>query len=90
MYHLRKIDKEGIEFNYALGEQYTVINREEHKDAFIKVVEAYFKKGVDDEVFAFLQNGFGNIYSLVKDGQAYVVTNTGSTYSNLTYKGKKK
>ena len=89
-YHLRKITEKGVESNFALGDQYTIIYRDKNKSDFIKIVEAYLKDGVEDSVFAFLQTGFGAIYNLVKKGQAYIVTNSGATFSNLTYKGKSK
>lgn len=87
-YHLRRITKEGVESNFILGDQYTIVHRDKNKDYFIKIVETNFKKGVDETVFAFLQSAFGNIYSLVKEGQIYIVTDSGSTFSNLTFKEK--
>lgn len=87
-YHLRKITKEGVESNYALGDQYVVVNRERNKKEFIKIVEAYFKDGVKEDIYCFVQNSFGTIYGIEKTSQAYIVTSSGSTFSNLTFKGK--
>ncbi len=87
-YHLRKITSEGVESNFALGDQYTVVSREENKKQFIKIVEAYFKKGVDEAIYCFVQNGFGTIYGIEKTSKAYIVTNSGSTFSNITFKKK--
>lgn len=89
-YHLRKITEKGMESNYALGDQYTVINRKKHKDEFTKIVEAHYKEGIDEAVFAFIYNGFGQVFNLFKNERVYIVTNSGATFSNLTFKEKQK
>lgn len=88
MYHLRKITKEGVESNFAMGNQYTIVDRVKNANAFIEIVEAYFKDGVDEDIFCFVQSSFGNIYGLENTSKIYIVTDSGSTFSNLTFKGK--
>lgn len=87
-YHLRIITKEDIETNIVLGNQYVIIDRKKNKNEFIKIVEAYFKDGVKEDIFCFIQCSFGHVYQINKTSKIYIVTNNGSTFSNLTYKIK--
>jgi hypothetical protein len=85
-YHLRKITKEEVETNHALGNQYTVIDREKNANQFTKTVEAYFKDGISEDIYCFVSSSFGQIFGLEKQGQAYIMTESGSTFSNLTHR----
>ncbi|MGR3218464.1 MAG: hypothetical protein ACUZ8H_01420 [Candidatus Anammoxibacter sp.] len=88
MYHLRKITKADVESNFAMGNQYTIVDRKKNAKEFTKIVEAYFKEGIEESIFAFIQCSFGNIYGLDKTDKVYIVTRSGATFSNLTYKKK--
>ena len=87
-YHLRKITKDEVETNFAMGNQYTIVDRVKNSKAFIAIVEAYFKEGISEDIFCFVQSSFGNIYGLENTSKVYIVTSSGSTFSNLTFKGK--
>ena len=90
MYHLRKISEEGVEINSELGRQYSVIDREENAKAFVKTVEQYFPDGIAEDIYCFVASATGQIYGLSDQGQAYIMTENGSTFSNLTSKNPPK
>lgn len=85
MYHLRTITEEGVESNKQLGREYSVISREKNQKAFTNVVEQAFKDGVDEEIYAFVTAmGGAMVYGLHEKSQAYIMTESGATFSNLT------
>ncbi|MCP4984858.1 MAG: hypothetical protein GY928_01975 [Colwellia sp.] len=86
MYNLRKITKDKIETNQALGENYTLVYRDKNKEDFNKLVEAYFKKGISEDVYCFVSSKLGQIFGLEEDSEAYIMTDSGSTFSNLTHR----
>lgn len=95
---LRRISSQGVEMNFNLGKSYTVVNRftayEEFKTSF---EQFYCKPHVadldpksDDETklcYAFV-GGYGgiDIYPLFNKQKAYIMTENGDTFSNLTIK----
>lgn len=85
MYHLRIITEEGVESNKQLGNDYTVINREKNAKAFTRVVEQAFKDGVEEEIYCFVTAmGGAAVFGLHEKSQAYIMTESGATFSNLT------
>ncbi len=85
MYSLRIITEEGVESNKHLGRDYTVINRAKNPKAFTNVVEQAFKDGIDEEIYAFVTAAGGAmVFGLHEKSQAYIMTESGSTFSNLT------
>lgn len=98
MYTLRRISGEGVEMNFALGNQYTVVNRfisyEAFRDDFYKFYGknhvADLDPAADDEtknVYAFVSSDVNEcVYPLYYKQSAYIMTDSGKTFSNLTLK----
>lgn len=98
MYTLRRISSNGIEMNSALGKSYTVVNRfvsyEEFRQDFAVVFGKPHVADMDENadsdtksVYAFVGTENGDkIYPLYSKQQAYIMTESGATFSNLTLK----
>ena len=99
MFALRRFSGEGIEMNHALGDSYTVIYRETNPLEFSNTFKAHFERNhianndpdQDDDskrVYAFISGqGVSYLQPLYKNQKAYVVTESGKTYSNISYRG---
>lgn len=98
MYTLRRISGQGVEMNFALGNSYTVVNRFLSYESFAEDFKEFYGKPhvadldplADDDtkgVYAFVgsENGI-NVYPLYTGQQAYIMTESGATFSNLTMK----
>lgn len=89
MYTLRKIYKDGVETNIFLGRSYNVIKSLDSPEEFKKAYETCYncKSCEDTETYAFITNENGEvIYPLFKNQLNFVMTESGKTFSNLTYK----
>lgn len=98
MYTLRRISGQGVEMNFALGKSYTVVDRNVSYEEFRRDFERFFNKPhvadmdptSDDNtkrVYAFVgDEGGQHVYCLYTGQQAYIMTESGSTFSNLTLK----
>lgn len=82
MFALRKITNDGLEMNFSLGDSYTLVT----KDRSPKEFEDKMK----DHPFYDKANAFiyckDEILPLYKTQKNYIVSENGTTYSNLTYK----
>lgn len=99
MFSLRRFSGEGIESNNALGDSYIYIDREQNPERFRNTFKAHFEKDhvadLDDKsdddtknVYAFIYADLnGYLQPLYKKQRAYIVTDSGTTYSNVSYKG---
>lgn len=88
MFILRTIDGSGHEHNQSLGESYNITFKEQHPDYFNK--DADFKSW--DELYP------GELYGIIvcfggsksiplwKKQQNYVMTETGKTFANISFK----
>lgn len=96
MYALRTFT-ENSEVNNWLGDQYEIIRREESYEAFAEQYRKYFDKShvadndpaADDisrRVYAFILNEHEQAMPVYKEQKNYIVTESGKTYSNITYK----
>lgn len=97
MYTLRSITK-GLQRNENLGSNYSLVHRDYNYAEFQRQFKFVFDKdhvadldlqsdGDTKGVFAFVvsENG-GQIFTLLKDVDYYIMTDTGRTFDNLTYK----
>ena len=93
---LRRFSGEGIEMNQVIGDGYTYICREVNPEKFRETFKNYFKKDhvadndpeSDKETkncYAFVCEG-SLIQALYKNQKAYMMTESGKTFANLTYK----
>lgn len=104
MYTLRRISGDGVEMNHALGNQYTVIDREKNPQEFERTANlhyGHFESGDDGvktpvkadlneykNVHAFVSGRGGEyIQPLYSNQQAYIMTDSGKTFDNLSFKG---
>jgi hypothetical protein len=89
MYTLRKIAENGVEFNISLGDNYCLIHSERNSEEFEKSFEDFWKEKHDpykNETYAFVcKNGYELIPIFKKDFN-FIMTDSGKTFSNLTYK----
>lgn len=95
-YTLRRISGQGVEMNFALGKSYTVVNRFLSYEEFQRDFERIFGKPhvgdldptADDDtksVYAFVSNHEGSdIYVLYMNQFAYIMNESGHTFSNLS------
>lgn len=98
MYTLRRISSNGVEMNFALGKSYTVVHRLTAYEEFRQDFTVFYKKphvadldpNADEDtkaVYAFVSTENGdNVYPLYSKQHAYIMTESGSTFSNLTLK----
>lgn len=93
MYTLRSLTSEGHESNIALGNNYTFISRKYAKEAFERVYKnAYessgkaFEENPNEDCYGMIQSENVNFIFLWKQESNYIMTETGKTFSNLTYK----
>lgn len=97
MYTLRTIVK-NVQLNKSLGEDYAVIERETNYEEFAKTFKTCFQTEhvADDDkestrftqnCYAFIVHNEGSaIIPLYKNQSVYVMTESGKTFSNLSYK----
>lgn len=98
MYTLRTFNETGIETNRAIGDNYQVISRDVNYEKFREAYELFWNKphvaDLDTEsdkhtrqTFCFLAIKQGaELIPLYKDESYYMMTESGKTFSNLTYK----
>jgi hypothetical protein len=96
-YTLRRITKDKVQNTY-LGKEYFQIDRETNYEEFCKTYELLFGENhvadLDSESNSHMRNHFGfiisegakDIHSLLKYQSIYIVSESGKTFSNLTYK----
>ena len=94
MYTLRTIKKEQGQQNVNLGNSYSVADRDLNSEEFISIYnniypekDKYTKENINADIYAIItSNEFGARHFLYKGDFNYIVTETGSTFSNLTFK----
>lgn len=82
MFTLRKITKDGLEMNFSLGDYYSLITKERSPEEFEDKMKDHPNY---DEAYAFIY-WKDEILPLYKNQYNYIVSENGTTYSNLTYK----
>jgi len=97
MYTLRKI-QDNVQSNTSLGESYNLVERDSNYDEFQKAYKAFFDKDhvadLDTEsckyskdTYAFvIFKGGSEIIPLYKNQSNYIMTESGATFANITYK----
>lgn len=100
MYTLRTISslKKGVQHNQSLGEHYNFIHRDSNPEEFRKNYKVVFGKShvADSDTaanehstncYGFVVGNYGkDIWPLYKKDIYYVMTESGKTFCNLTYK----
>jgi hypothetical protein len=96
MYTLRTFT-ETSEVNNLLGDQYEIVKREEQYERFCELFEIYFDKPhladlspsadeVTQRCYAFVFNEKKEPMPVYKNQRNYIMTDSGKTFSNITYK----
>lgn len=95
MFTLRRISSQGVSMNFALGAEYTSINRFESYEEFSKAFKHYFGKphiaDLDEtsdkdtqKVFCFISNeGGSKIFPLYMNQHNYIMSENGKTFSSM-------
>ena len=96
MYTLRKIMPGKAQQNIGLGNVYTIVKRETEPEEFLKDYDSLYNKpdnktftleNINSEIYALVTSeGGSEVYPLYKNEYYYIVTDTGKTFSNLTFK----
>jgi hypothetical protein len=95
MYTLRRISQEGVEINSKLGDSYVVVDREKNPKQFERDYNLLYGKetvlielsDIKKQVYALVSNDGGSkIFELTTDSFYYIMTESGKTFSNLTFK----
>lgn len=89
MFILRRITGEGCECNTCLGESYHYVNSEVNKVEYERVFSNYFH-GIEKppfEVYGFLiYDDGGETIPLHRPSRYYIMTDSGKTFANLTFR----
>jgi hypothetical protein len=98
MFALRKVFKDHTQINLNLGNEYSLVERDSNYDKFSETFLIEFASGhvadLDEETTEFTINcyafvigeGGKTIHPLYKNQFNYIMTESGKTFSNLTYK----
>ena len=83
MFVLRKITGSGVELNIAMGDGYTLITKEANPVEFNEMKDAT----EDDCIYAYIVCGGGSqVLPLSNKQKAFVMTESGKTFANITYR----
>lgn len=82
MFTLRKITNDGLEMNFSLGDSYTLVTKERSPKEFEDKMKDH---PFYDKAYALIYCK-DEILPLYKTQKNYIVSENGTTYSNLTYK----
>ena len=82
MFTLRKITQSGVEMNFDLGDTYILITKERSPEDFEQKMKDHPFYG---DIYAFISYK-DKVLPLYKNQKNYIVSENGTTYSNLTYK----
>lgn len=88
MYTLRKITGEGLQMNFNLGNEYTVVTKESNPEQFKRTFEVFWKDmpETESETYGFVTGEDLKIHCLFKKQFNYIMTESGRTFSNLSFK----
>lgn len=96
MFILREIFKDNLETNSIIGDSYSFIDREKSYDEFSRSFKLFFDvdhvADLDDsstefskKCYAFINN-ITSLIPLYKDRMYFIMTDSGRTFSNVSYK----
>lgn len=81
MFVLRKITGSGVELNIAMGDGYTLITKEANPVEFNEMKDPT----EDDCIYAYIVCGGGSqVLPLSNKQKAFVMTESGNTFANVT------
>ncbi len=78
-------EKEKVESNEILGLRYNLVSKSENPVEFERTLTEVFKRMNEDVIYAFLTyNDGANVRPLYKDQAAYIMTERGQTFANVS------
>lgn len=87
MYTLRTVFKDGTEGNTSLGNHYNFISKLNAPQNYSETSENVFKGQEPEKCYAFIvTEGGKEILPLYKGHYYFIMTDSGKTFSNLTFK----
>lgn len=88
MFALRKITSEGVQINIALGRTFTLVDSRRSPEKFEKDIKLLYPGNSvkEDKTYAILSGEECGVIELFTGQDNYIVTDTGKTFSNITYK----
>lgn len=87
MYTLRQINKKGVQANTNLGDHYHVVHR--GQEDFERSNYVQKNKELLEKCFAiviYAKGDYQEVWPLYEDFSYYIMTDTGKTFDNLTFK----
>lgn len=94
MFILRRYTGSGMEMNQIIGADYCISYLECNKEEFVRDYKAYFDKDYKEPnstdeneslVYAFVSFS-GKIQPLYKNQKAFIMTESGKTFANITFR----
>jgi len=94
MFTLRRYTGSGVQMNQEIGREYTLVTRDHNPNDFARTFESNFKRPLaedakpdseDATVYAFVGSG-SFIQALYKNQTAYIMSETGQTFANVSFK----
>ena len=87
MYTLREVVQDGVQRNFFLGKEYTLISLYETPDQFKRLFREFWNEEFLDicSTHAFVKAEDGKDYPISKTGSYYIMTSKGSTFANLSF-----
>lgn len=84
---LRRITSEGFESNTVVGNEYDIITEVQHTEKFIETKDLLQIDNSEGKIFGFIIYKKGSeISPLYKKSSYYMMTESGSTFANLSFK----
>jgi hypothetical protein len=85
MFILRRISGRGVQMNLNLGSSYTYIGKNENPEEFERTLKEVFDNLNEEIIYAFVSDEDGkHIYPLYKGQKAYIMTESGKTFDNVS------
>ena len=81
MFVLRKISKDGVCSNFALGKVYTYVNKKNNLDLYLITDK---RVGFGSSVYGFVDDQQGNSHILLVEEQAFIMSENGKTFENIS------
>jgi hypothetical protein len=87
MFILRQITKKGKISNMCIGTMYEVVSKEIDKEGFEFLLRVVNSHPDQKDIYAILIYGEGqNTYPLYKGVRSYIMTESGKTFDNISYR----
>jgi hypothetical protein len=87
MFVLRRITSNGSEINTPLKESYNLITEERNPEEYKTTLKVWIDLESDPDIYGFIVHNNGtDIIPLYKKSTYFVMTGSGQTFANITYK----